>query len=44
MEILALVILVGCVVTLKVIFGRVRRRGIDGEIEGRLARYGGRRI
>lgn len=44
MEILSLVILIACIVALKIVYARVRRREVAGEIEARLARYGGRRI
>jgi hypothetical protein len=44
MEIVGLLILVGCGLAAKGIFARARNRDIVGEIEARLARYGGRRI
>jgi hypothetical protein len=37
-------LLLGCGFIAMWIFARVRAREIAGEIEGRLARYGGRRI
>jgi hypothetical protein len=44
MEILSLAILIACIVALRIIYARVRRREAAGEIEARLARYCGRRI
>jgi hypothetical protein len=44
MEVLFTAIFLGCGVGLAVIFARVRAREAAGEIEARLARYGGRRI
>ena len=37
-------LLIACGLLARWIFARVRAREIAGEIEGRLARYGGRRI
>jgi hypothetical protein len=44
MEIVGLLILVGCGLVAKGIFARARKRDIAGEIKARLAKYGGRRI
>jgi hypothetical protein len=44
MEIIGLLILVGCGLVAKGIFARARKRDIAGEIKARLAKYGGRRI
>jgi len=44
MGVLIMVIFLGCVVGLAVIFARVRAREAAGEIEARLAKWGGRRI
>jgi hypothetical protein len=37
-------LLAGCALAVKIIFGRVRARDAAGEIEARLAKWGGRRI
>jgi hypothetical protein len=44
MDIVGLLVLVGCGLALEGIFARARKREIAGEIEARLARYGGLRI
>lgn len=44
MEIVSSVILIACIVALRIIYARVRRREVASEIEARLAQYGGRRI
>jgi hypothetical protein len=44
MDVLSLVILIACIVALRIICARVRRREAAGEIEARLAQYCGRRI
>jgi hypothetical protein len=44
MNIVGLLVLVGCGLALKGILARACKREIAGEIEARLARYGGRRI
>ena len=44
MEIIGLLILIGCGLAARGILARARKRDIAGEIEARLARYGGRRM